>query len=504
MPTIVTRASKNSPLTWTEADNNFKNLNYSVSTSVKDSAYGAKGDGVTDDTVAIQAAINASTTVFFPEGTYIVSSTIILRDGSILFATDKNAIIKQKDGSNLNAILKAGVLGSIIKVRLSGLSIQGNKATQSGGLGHGIWVINPQYSYITNCNVESTYGHGIVFTGDSANSFENYIRDCRVYASDQSCLYLEGIGTDCHVRGGNYGYAKNSVIYFNIASGSINDSTIWGGSRSTYGIAVYSSACQIRNNEIEGNTYDGILVNATANHIFIEGNKIYANSFSVANSGTLGGINVVVNAGAGVVTGNQIFASIVAGSPYTQLYAIKFGGAHSPWVIAGNSLIYTGIDTEATTAVVIGLLRTDKTDAIWSKSFIDVGLSVDFTTGTTGAWNKLPLNVKIYDGWNEFNTSTNTFTPIESGLYQISGCVTITPAASGNRHGLSLYSSTEVMRLIYDTFNNTGFLTKPVAAVTAFLTANTGYTINYIMSDAVGTIVANNLTSHFQIKRIAQ
>lgn len=44
------------------------------SVSVKD--FGAVGDGVTDDTAAIQAAINAHDYVVFPEGTYKVTSTV--------------------------------------------------------------------------------------------------------------------------------------------------------------------------------------------------------------------------------------------------------------------------------------------------------------------------------------------------------------------------------------------------------------------------------------------
>jgi polygalacturonase len=37
---------------------------------------GCKGDGVTDDTAALQAAINAHQIVFIPWGTYLLSQTI--------------------------------------------------------------------------------------------------------------------------------------------------------------------------------------------------------------------------------------------------------------------------------------------------------------------------------------------------------------------------------------------------------------------------------------------
>lgn len=50
--------------------------------SVKD--YGAAGDGITDDTAAIQAAINANDAIYFPTGIYIVTSPLYMPQRKVL------------------------------------------------------------------------------------------------------------------------------------------------------------------------------------------------------------------------------------------------------------------------------------------------------------------------------------------------------------------------------------------------------------------------------------
>jgi Pectate lyase superfamily protein len=49
--------------------------------------YGAKGDGTTDDTVAIQNALNAAVpgqTVYFPYGVYVTSAPLVVRTGGVV------------------------------------------------------------------------------------------------------------------------------------------------------------------------------------------------------------------------------------------------------------------------------------------------------------------------------------------------------------------------------------------------------------------------------------
>jgi len=73
------------------------------SVSVKD--FGAVGDGSTDDTAAIQAAITATPggTVYFPAGTYIISAKIVANPAVSLLGNGSNSIVRLKNGTTLTA-----------------------------------------------------------------------------------------------------------------------------------------------------------------------------------------------------------------------------------------------------------------------------------------------------------------------------------------------------------------------------------------------------------------
>jgi hypothetical protein len=57
-------------------------------------SYGAKGDGTTDNTAALQNAINAGYAVMIPEGTFNFSGTITLKKDSIIVGVGKKSILR--------------------------------------------------------------------------------------------------------------------------------------------------------------------------------------------------------------------------------------------------------------------------------------------------------------------------------------------------------------------------------------------------------------------------
>lgn len=103
--------------------------------NVKD--FGAKGDGITDDSLAIQAAIDSidKGTIFFPSGEYITTKSINITKGYIKLigcGVDSTIIHKTVDSNDglrgLNTIISIGTdnVDVIYEVGIENLTLKGN------------------------------------------------------------------------------------------------------------------------------------------------------------------------------------------------------------------------------------------------------------------------------------------------------------------------------------------------------------------------------------------
>lgn len=81
--------------------------------------YGAVGDGVTDDTAAIQATVNANRNVLIPAGTYIIKGTINLTGGMTVKLLNGATLIKPNNAGNTDPIFH--ITGNYNSLRGSGL-----------------------------------------------------------------------------------------------------------------------------------------------------------------------------------------------------------------------------------------------------------------------------------------------------------------------------------------------------------------------------------------------
>lgn len=229
MATIVTRAGKGTTLSWAEMDANLTNLNNAISYSVKDSVYGAKGDGVTDDSAAINAAILAASTsggtVYVPAGTYIIGSSIILRSNVAIVGDGFNAtIFKLKNGANTDVMktltnvdtyIGTGTVGTQSvpigngNITLRDFQINGNKANNSSGRGLACYWYKSVMERVSilNCKSYGIYeGWGSFGAPDPLRTNENSYNEVTVTQCD---------GTDSWYHDGPHDSKFNGCIVNN-------------------------------------------------------------------------------------------------------------------------------------------------------------------------------------------------------------------------------------------------------------------------------------------------
>ncbi|HJV90101.1 MAG TPA: right-handed parallel beta-helix repeat-containing protein [Holophagaceae bacterium] len=133
---------------------------------VTDAAYGAKGDGSTDDTAALQKAMDAAAgtggKVVVPAGTYMVNALVsVFLKSNMTLAMDPGAVLKAipNGASNYDILMVSGAS----HVSITGGTLLGDRAAHTGTTGewgHGISIKNSQSVVLEGVTARECWGDG--------------------------------------------------------------------------------------------------------------------------------------------------------------------------------------------------------------------------------------------------------------------------------------------------------------------------------------------------------
>ena len=132
---------------------NLINVPVSYAATINITSYGATPNDGTDDTVAIQNAINAASpgdTVYIPNGTFNVTNVINAKSNvNIQGQSQSGAILKFTGGSARSAIILCNGKSNIT---ISALTIDGNNSPHPNA---GIRAENSSYITVKNCTIKN-------------------------------------------------------------------------------------------------------------------------------------------------------------------------------------------------------------------------------------------------------------------------------------------------------------------------------------------------------------
>lgn len=283
--------------------------------------FGAVGDGKTDDTFAIQSAVNAAVAagggaVYVPAGTYLVSASIEMFSYTSLYGDGMGVTtlkVRNEVGVDIIGLIRTHLDRSdvaLTNVRISDLSLDGNRDNQSSGLQFGFLSgaksdVRPPDEDIVCWRVESHHFQGYGFDPHELTN-RLFMVECVSHNNVRDGFAVDGISNGV-VRGcisynnDRHGFnvitsSKNVILDQNIAyENNSNGFTIQNGSsdiqitasmaHNNKGEGLYLIGVNdnfISNNQIFENNGNGISVRGCA-RIAITGNRVRDNSQSEHN-----------------------------------------------------------------------------------------------------------------------------------------------------------------------------------------------------------------------------
>lgn len=456
--------------------------------SIKD--FGAIGDGVTDDTAAIQAALDAvaGRVLFAPKGTYLHSSSLTLSVSNATLRGEGGRATVFKRAAGLAADVGGLTVRECGNIKIAGIGFDGNKANQSatcsglsfasasGGVSGVILKDVDAFDWGESTNVE--YAAGITLYGASkvrisgCNASGNAHYGINAYECDtiqvHGCQSSENgrhgfgaAGTMRFVYTGNVAEDNGSQGFWfrNVEEGLIANNIVrWsavGATEVRYGIQVKRSTVA---SELAGNDL--------AKRVLVTGNTIIGASDSLTTPGTSKGVYLQANAGTAqdITVSNNMIVDCDYGTYAPSGDNISFIGNTvlgakniAMWDDGINNAAYLGnvirdcmkhgiysrcrygsiknnvinSATLDTTATYYGIWYADRTDTVIANNDVgDLNVATDFLAAVylSGAF---ATRVKVYGNMLK-NTSTAV---LKSGDFGTSG--------SGNGD--------------WDNFNSSGF-----------------------------------------------
>lgn len=234
--------------------------------------YGAKGDGVTDDSTAIQNAINANEYIFIPPGTYKVTKTISISSKTKIYGIRNSSIIH--DSVNLDKTFDI----TVDNVEIDGLSFTSTETYSSWYFAATAYrTTRKSFIYASSCDLGSL--SNLKFSGKRQGIYLSY---CSKWFID-SIVYIGFLGsimTDVTAAAGQtifpYTFtayaASNLAVYVDgIFQTSGVDYTATGvgsegGGNVTFGTPLTGGEQVLIRAEVNDNYVTAIQVDAAGDH----------------------------------------------------------------------------------------------------------------------------------------------------------------------------------------------------------------------------------------------
>ena len=177
--------------------------------------FGATGNGVTDDTAAIQAAIDTSKDIYFPEGVYKASGLTVDNNMQSFTAEGGNTrITKNANGTILN--------GSGDDLYFSGIDFRGEASSYTGD---NISLTGNRITFTDNCGSSDAAGRALKSTGGSIRIYGGHNTWATVATGPTDYdieIGVSGTATLYHyITGVRTGHANGGILFVDCGSQSV-------------------------------------------------------------------------------------------------------------------------------------------------------------------------------------------------------------------------------------------------------------------------------------------